>query len=74
MNRKNVTAARNEAKRFIAACDALLAVNITHYDHETRQYLSGTWQTTHDSAPVQTGAVRRASMDLTRSLSAMRKP
>jgi hypothetical protein len=75
MNRDSVLAARAEALRFIGRCDVLLGVEITRWNHTTEKFEKSTpWWNTNDPAPSQTGAVRRASMDLTRSLAAMRKP
>ena len=65
MNRKGVSTAISEAKRFISRAEQLLAVNRTaDGPHELSSYL---W-------PREQGSCRRASMDLTRALAAMRKP
>lgn len=71
MNRRQVEAAVVEAERFLDAAKALLAT-------EVRAWNDGVWSTTAwkggSDAPKQSGAVRRASMDLTRSLAEMRRP
>ena len=55
-----------EAKRFIKA--AQLCV-----DARTKTYNCGEY-VFHYSAPKESGALRRASLDLTRQLAVMRKP
>ena len=75
MNRRTVKDARAEAQRFIARCDALLATQVEQYDHETNRRSKTPWDGIYAfSAPKQTAAARRASMDLTRALAEMRKP
>lgn len=56
---KNVELAKAEALKFIDHCDNVLAKKEADSD----------W---YVSAPKQTGALRRSSMDLTRSLSNLR--
>lgn len=73
MNRCTVEAARTEAQRFIKRCDELLATQVGAYEPTTRSRVVRKWQHSTE-APKQTGAVRRASMDLTRALAEMRKP
>lgn len=66
MQPKAIKKAKAEAKRFLEAVKA--------YETEhAKTYESGgyTW---HQSAPMQSGAMRRASLDLTRALAAMRRP
>jgi hypothetical protein len=58
---RDVGIAEQEAKRFLARVKELKAA-VSDAD-------GSLW-----SNPKETGAVRRASMDLTRALSAMRKP
>ncbi len=62
MEPKTIDAAVTEAKRF------LKLRNLVRYSKysDGRVYLPG--------QPKQTGALRRASMDLTRALAEMRKP
>ena len=55
-----------EAKRFIAAAEK--CVEARSETHTVGEY------TFHSSAPLASGALRRASMDLTRQLAEMRKP
>lgn len=74
MNRPAVKAARADAQRFISRCDELLAMQVEQYDHETKRRDKLPWTGAYATATKQTGAVRRASMDLTRSLAEMRKP
>lgn len=54
-----------EAKRFIAKAE--LCVIARSKTHGSGDYIF------HDHAPKESGAVRRASMDLTRQLAEMRK-
>ncbi len=65
MKRENIKKAYEEAKRFIASVDAL---------PEPQPYEWHGQAFTRDNFPKEQGAIRRASMDLTRALSAMRKP
>jgi hypothetical protein len=65
MKAEYIITAVEEANRFISPANALEAARM-----ET--YVSG-GSTYHVTAPRESGAVRRASMDLTRSLAAMRK-
>ena len=60
MNRATLENAMVEAQRFIDRAHELSAAE------PTRGYFS--------SSPKESGAVRRASMDLTRALAEMRKP
>jgi len=62
MRKENITTAKAEAKRFLAR----LA------DLERAQGKEGKWHSWE--APKERGALRRASMDLTRALAEMRKP
>lgn len=65
MNMQKIEAARAEAQRFIDRVDALRREHINYMSGDRKYYFS---------APKESGAVRRASMDLTRALSDMRKP
>lgn len=70
MKIENVELAIAEAKRFIAKAELLLVAKQTK-----RSYIYGGVEHFYaDSAPKQSGATRRASMDLTRALAEMRKP
>jgi hypothetical protein len=64
MRKENITAAKAEAKRFLARVSEWEKVQGTYvaYGH-----------TFHNDTPKQSGALRRASMDLTRALAEMRK-
>jgi len=72
MNRKTVNMAVVEAKRFIKAAETLLAAEHHRYDHITRTVDKQRWTGGSDS-PKESGAARRASLDLTRALAEMRK-
>lgn len=72
MNRENVTAAIAEAKRFIKAAETLLAAEHPRYYDITRTHGRQRWTGGSDS-PKESGAARRASLDLTRALAEMRK-
>lgn len=66
MNKGRIELAVIEAKRFIEKAETyLLAKSATHGSGE---YIFNA------SAPKESGALRRASMDLTRQLAQMRKP
>ena len=65
MNIENIKKAKEEALRFVERVDELLREK-TKYDSGDKKY----WF----NAPKQSGAVRRASLDLTRALAEMRKP
>lgn len=64
MNRDKLNAAVAEAERFIARAKAL---------PNPEPYQSGTHTFMHDNFPREQGAIRRASMDLTRSLADFRR-
>lgn len=74
MKIKNIDAAIAEAKRFIAHADALKSAKKKRHE----QYKGTPWgeHSTVDNAhcPREQGALRRASMDLTRALADLRKP
>ena len=72
MNRQNVCAAVYEAQQFIARCNALLVTDVDEWDENTLGRIMVEWQSY--GSPKEQGAVRRASMDLTRALAEMRKP
>lgn len=65
MDRTKLAAAVDEAKRFIARAEAL---------PDARPYERGGHSFIHDNFPREQGAIRRASMDLTRALSDLRRP
>ena len=65
MDRSKLQAAVEEAKRFIARAEALPT---------PEPYSAGKYQFMHDNFPKQSGAIRRASMDLTRALADLRRP
>lgn len=62
MRDKQIFEAAKEAKRFLKAADA-------YYERRKRGDL-----TLIDNGCKESGALRRASLDLTRALAAMRKP
>lgn len=67
MTRHDVEAAVSEAKRFIARADEVLALMQTYQERNNENAPdSGYW-------PMQSGALKRASLDLTRSLAKMRR-
>lgn len=65
MNIENIKKAKQEALRFVERADALLQER-KKYDEGEKKYCF--------NAPKESGAVRRASLDLTRALAEMRKP
>ena len=65
MNRDKLKVAVAEAERFIARAKAL---------PKPWPYESGGHTFTHDNFPREQGAIRRASMDLTRALADLRRP
>lgn len=65
MHRDAINKAVEEAIRFISAVEKL---------PEPTTYDCNGVKLTHDNYPKQSGAIRRASMDLTRALAEMRKP
>jgi len=73
MNRTTVTKAIEEARRFIERAEALLDADAEHWDPKTQTRQPSKWRFPFD-APKQSGACRRASMDLTRALAEMRRP
>jgi hypothetical protein len=64
MDRTKLTAAVREAERFIARAKAL---------PKPTPYQYGTHTLMNDYFPREQGAIRRASMDLTRSLADLRR-
>lgn len=66
MTPASIKAAAAEAKRFLQRVKEWEAEQGTYEGHGGFRFSIST--------PKQSGAVRRASMDLTRALSAMRKP
>ena len=74
MNLEKIDGAIAEAQRFISAAKHLKGAKQTRYE----QYKNTPWgeSSTVDNAhcPREQGALRRASMDLTRALADLRKP
>ena len=66
MKTKEIEKTVKEAKRFIAAAELCLAARKQTYVHGDYTY--------HPDAPKESGATRRASLDLTRQLAEMRRP
>jgi len=64
MDRKKLAAAVEEAKRFIARAESLPA---------PEPYESHGHTFTHNYFPCEQGAIKRASMDLTRALADLRR-
>ena len=73
MNPADVKAAMADAERFLKRCKELFAVDVTTCDYRTNEHKTQKWNGHKYAASKQTAAVRRASMDLTRSLAEMRK-
>ena len=71
MNRQTLVAAKSAAERFVQEAKLLLASKETYCDEGSRLQ-SGPWE--YGGQPRLQGAVRRASMDLTRALADMRRP
>lgn len=70
MNRTTVNAAMESAEKFLLRCKELVAEKAFDPDYSIR-----TKPDTYYSHPAaRGGAVRRASMDLTRDLATMRRP
>ena len=65
MDREKLKTAIDEARRFISRAEAL---------PEAEPYTRGEYTFTHDNFPREQGAIRRASMDLTRALADLRRP
>ena len=65
MDRKKLAIAVAEAKRFIERAKVL---------PDPFPYTSGGHTFTSDNFPRESGAIRRASMDLTRALADLRRP
>lgn len=65
MNRNKLAIAAAEARRFLARVDAL---------PDPEPYECGGHTLMHDNFPREQGAIKRASMDLTRALADLRKP
>lgn len=61
MNQESVNAAVYEAKRFVRAAEAYIKAKRAN-------------ERTYYTNPKESGACRRASLDLTRALAEMRKP
>lgn len=74
MNDKTLKAAMDEAYRFLRTARTLQeAQSVDKIDVSNRK-AQGETHVYHKDFPKLTGAVRRASMDLTRSLAEMRRP
>lgn len=67
MRKEEIKLAVKEAKRFIKAAELCLEARKPYR-------VDGVDFEFHETAPKQSGALRRASMDLTRQLAEMRKP
>lgn len=65
MNREKIAFAMQEAKRFLSACEKL---------PEPEPYDCHGMTIKHDNFPKEQGAIKRASMDLTRALADLRRP
>lgn len=65
MNRDKLKIAIAEAERFLAKAKSLPK------PHKVEQ---GDWSYTVDTFPVEQGAIKRSSMDLTRALADLRRP
>jgi phage shock protein A len=83
MNRQDIHTASEEAVRFLEAVERWAARRkadvIAHNERATKS--PSDWNkpitmddTRYDSGTVESGALRRASLDLTRALARMRKP
>lgn len=68
----DITAAINEAERFIERAAHLRSILIADNAQVTAKTEAGDMYAFSQSFPKQSGAARRASMDLTRSLAKMR--
>lgn len=66
MNRDKLKEAIIEAERFLKRAKALPEPVERRYYHKDEIYL-------YDNFPVEWGAIRRSSMDLTRALASLRK-
>lgn len=73
MERENVVAAVLEAQRFLARAEKYLS--LTKDTFAVEPYDGGKPYKRHVSCPpLESGAIRRSSMDLSRSLSKLRRP
>lgn len=72
MRRSNLDRARREAVRFLHILDDLRAKHDEH--REMQKDPSAQWVNNPLNGTKESAAVRRASMDLTRTLAEMRKP
>lgn len=68
MNDKSIDRATAEAKRFLERAKEWKAAT------KDPDWIGGDGYKYYPSAPKQSGALRRASLDLTRALAEMRKP
>ena len=69
MTVENIKKARAEVERFLVCVDKVLEESVSEYTGVVHE---GTWSVLDTGK--NTGALRRASLDLTRSLAEMRKP
>lgn len=73
MRRADVEASRDLAKRYVKACDEILAMTTFYYDTADGLTKRRPWTWTNSIAGKDTGAHRRLSLDLTRALAHMRR-
>lgn len=72
MNLDQIDVAAAEAKRFLRAVEKLKKAKLE--SHEQYKKFSKHSTVANANCPKEQGSVRRASMDLTRSLADMRRP
>jgi len=71
----NIKMARAIAERFVACADKVLKESVGSYITEGRVTVADTtFETEYIRAGKNSGALRRASLDLSRALAKMRKP
>lgn len=70
MDKKLIQTAKQEAERFLQRVAELEAVEAIEKARHEKQ--KGTWH--QKWFPVESGALRRSSLDLTRALAKMRRP
>ena len=75
MTIEKIKKARSKAERFLVCVDKVLKESVRRYDSEGRQTVADTtFETEYLDTGKNTGALKRASLDLWRSLAKMRKP
>ena len=74
MTPATIAAAKKEARRFLARVKAWEALEKAPADMRPGGWNGKPYDARRRPGPMETGAIRRASMDLTRALSALRKP